>query len=376
VIESGPLAGFTIGVTSVRRWHEFGTALEQRGARIVYAPAIRIVNPADDSALLAATTRCLELPLDIVIATTAVGIRTWLDAAQTWGIGPALRDRLNAVELIARGPRSRAALRAAGFAQVWAPENDSATDVLEHLLHRDLTGRQVLVQSHGAASRDLITTLTHLGAIVHEITTFGWLEPLDIDALEQLVDAVGDGQLDAVCFTTPAAVESFLQTARRIGQAEAVLQKLRGPAVAACIGPVTAAPLVELDVPVAMPARPRLGSLVREIVEVLGRRGSRMIEAAGHRIEVRGHAIVVDGHPHLPGTEAMLVAKALIAHPGRVIPRAQLQAQLPPGADLPEAIRSLNATLADSRALQTIADHGYRLAYEPGHTGGCGHEFD
>ena len=57
-----PLAGYTIGITAARRREEFAAALERRGARVIDAPAIRIVPLADDSELRAATRRCLDDP--------------------------------------------------------------------------------------------------------------------------------------------------------------------------------------------------------------------------------------------------------------------------------------------------------------------------
>jgi hypothetical protein len=53
------LAGYTIGITAARRREEFGAALERRGAKVLYAPAIQLVPLADDTQLLAATRRCL-----------------------------------------------------------------------------------------------------------------------------------------------------------------------------------------------------------------------------------------------------------------------------------------------------------------------------
>ena len=38
-----PLAGYTIGITAARRREEFGVALQRRGARVMYGPAIRII---------------------------------------------------------------------------------------------------------------------------------------------------------------------------------------------------------------------------------------------------------------------------------------------------------------------------------------------
>ena len=68
--EVEPLAGYTVGITAARRREEFAAALERRGAKVVSGPAIRIVPLADDSQLRAATQRCLDAPLDVVIATT------------------------------------------------------------------------------------------------------------------------------------------------------------------------------------------------------------------------------------------------------------------------------------------------------------------
>jgi len=54
-----PLAGFTVAVTAARRKEELGALLDRRGARVVYAPAIRIVPLSDDTELVAATREVL-----------------------------------------------------------------------------------------------------------------------------------------------------------------------------------------------------------------------------------------------------------------------------------------------------------------------------
>src|SRR5690349_14755448 len=91
-----PLAGFTVAVTADRRLSpgddELGGLLEQYGARVVPAPALRVVPFADDTKIKAATLAVVEDPPDVVIATTGIGLRGWLDAAGGWGLGDALRD--------------------------------------------------------------------------------------------------------------------------------------------------------------------------------------------------------------------------------------------------------------------------------------------
>ncbi len=60
--EDLPLAGFTVAVTADRRRDELSALLERRGARVVLAPALRIVPVADDTELRAATVSCVDDP--------------------------------------------------------------------------------------------------------------------------------------------------------------------------------------------------------------------------------------------------------------------------------------------------------------------------
>src|SRR5690606_1589734 len=67
-------------------------------------------------------------------------------------------------------------------------------------------------------------------------------------------------------------VVAVLERARAVGVHDELLTALRGPVTALCVGPVTAEPLVDLDVPVSCPDRMRLGSLMKHTTEVLAER--------------------------------------------------------------------------------------------------------
>src|SRR6478735_10497854 len=118
--QHGPLAGFTVGVTAARRAEEFGALLERRGATVLHAPALRIVPLADDGELLAATRSIVGSAPDVVVATTAVGFRGWIEAAADWGLGERLLTALGGAELLARGPKVKGAVRAAGLTETWS----------------------------------------------------------------------------------------------------------------------------------------------------------------------------------------------------------------------------------------------------------------
>jgi uroporphyrinogen-III synthase len=369
-----PLAGYTIGITAARRREEFAAALERRGARVVSAPAIRIVPLADDSELRAATQACLDAPLDIVIATTGIGFRGWIEAADTWGLADELAKAIGAATVLARGPKARGAIRAAGLREAWSPESESSSEVLEHLIAAgDLDRKRIAVQLHGEPLPDVVQTLRLAGAEVIEVPVYRWVRPEDTAPLHRLIEAVGDGALEAVAFTSAPAAASFLQAARELGRGDAVDAALRGPVVTACVGPVTAGPFQAVGIPVIQPHRARLGALVREIVEQVPVRCGLPLPAAGHLLDVRGQAVVVDGRL-IPLTSAsMALLRELAARPGHVVSRSELL-KITPGDGGDEhavevAVGRLRTALGDPRIIQTVVKRGYRLAYEPERAG-------
>ncbi len=305
------LAGYTVGVTAERRREELGSALERRGARIVYGPAIRVVPLADDTHLRAATERCLDAPLDVVVATTGVGFRGWMDAARTWGLAEPLLATLGETTILTRGPKVRGAVRAAGLREAWSPESESSTEMLAHLLAlHELAGRRVAVQLHGDPLRELVDALRAAGAEVIEVPVYRWEPPTDEQPLRRLIEATVAGEIDALTFTSAPAAVNVLRTADERGHGAALRAALAGPVLCVGVGPVTARPLERAGIPVTQPARARLGALVRAVVDQLPPRAS-VLHAAGHRLELRGHAVLVDDELiALPRAEIALLRRS------------------------------------------------------------------
>jgi uroporphyrinogen-III synthase len=365
----GPLTGFTVAITAARRRDELAASLTRRGARVVLAPAIRIVPLADDSELLAATRACLTGPLDAVVATTGIGFRGWMEAADGWGLGERLVEHLQPARLLARGPKARGAIRAAGLSGEWSPASESCSEVLAHLLEGELAGQRIAVQLHGEPLPDFVEALRAADAEVVEVPVYRWSPPDDIGPLRRLVEQIADHLVDAVAFTSAPAAASLLQTARDLDREPAVLAALGDQVMPVCVGPVTAAPLERAGVKTVQPDRARLGGLVRALVEDLPAR-TRRLTVAGHELEVRGHAALLDGEPYEIPPVPMALLRALARQPGRVLPRAALLAELP-GDRTDEhavemALTRLRAAIGDPRVVQTVVKRGYRLAYDPG----------
>jgi uroporphyrinogen-III synthase len=364
-----PLAGFTVAVTASRRAEELGSLLERRGARVLYAPAIRIIPLEDDTELLAVTRQCIESQPDIVIATTGIGFRGWVEAAEGWGLAEPLVRSLSRARLLARGPKARGALRAVGLQEEWSPESESSSEVLAHLLEGDVDGLRIVVQIHGEPLGDFSDALRMAGAEVIEAPVYRWAPPDDAAPLQRLVELVAARQIECVTLTSAPAAASLLQSAEKSGLLPSVVEAFRTGVLAACVGPITAGPLERHAIPSIMPARARLGALARAVITEMPRRCTAL-PAAGQWIQVRGHAAVVDGKlmPLAPGSMAIL--RALTQHPGVVLPRAALRQLLPGGDDSDDhavevAVARLRAGLDSPRIVQTVVKRGYRLAYEP-----------
>ncbi|WLQ38112.1 uroporphyrinogen-III synthase [Streptomyces castrisilvae] len=364
----GPLSGFTVGVTAARRAEELGTLLRRRGAAVVHAPALRIVPLADDGELLAATEELIADAPDVVVATTAIGFRGWIEAADGWGIGDRLLETLRGVELLARGPKVKGAVRAAGLTETWSPASESMAEVLERLLAQGVDGRRVALQLHGEPLPGFVESLREAGGEVVGVPVYRWMPPEDIAPLDRLLDLTVARALDAVTFTSAPAAASLLRRAEERGLLAEAVTALRGDVVPACVGPVTAVPLQARGIDTVQPERFRLGPLVQLICRELPAR-ARTLPVAGHRVEIRGHAVLVDEELRAVPPAGMALLHTLARRPGWVVSRSDLLRALPgSGTDehaVETAMARLRTALGVPRLIQTVVKRGYRLALDP-----------
>jgi uroporphyrinogen-III synthase len=368
-VDELPLAGFTVAVTAARRREELSNLLVRRGARVVEAPAIQIIPTQDDEQLRAATEACITQPPDVVIATTGIGFRGWMEAADGWGLGEPLRAQFAAASVLVRGPKAKGAVRAHGLAEAWSPDSESTDEVVTHLLGEGVAGKRVALQLHGEPLPAVVAALTRAGATVVEIPVYRWLPAEDIRPVQRLVDQVVGGQVDCVTFTSAPAVSCLLDVATQRGRRPALLRALGNDVLAACVGPVTAARLEELGIPTVQPERSRLGALVRTVVEELPARRARTVHAGAHVMTLRGHSVLVDGAPvSLTARQSAVLSALLDVGVGRVLSRAELlqRAWRDEPADehaVEMTVARLRAALGPAgKAIETVVKRGYRLA--------------
>ncbi|SEH51600.1 uroporphyrinogen-III synthase [Mycolicibacterium rutilum] len=368
-----PLTGFRVAVTSARRADELSALLQRRGATVTSAAAITMVPLPDDDALRSHTEGLIAAPPDIVIATTGIGLRGWIAAADGWGLAGDLITALGKARVVSRGPKATGALRAAGLPEEWSPDSESSRELLHYLVEGGIAGQRIAVQLHGATEEwdpfpEFLDELRAAGADVVPIRVYRWHPAPRNGDFDQLVAGIADGKFDAVSFTSAPAVASMLLRATEMGIENRVLAALRGDVHAMCVGPVTARPLVRLGVPTSAPERMRLGALARHITDELPLLCARTVRVAGHVLEIRGTCVLVDGVVKAVSPAGMATIRALAHRPGAVVSRTDLLRALPgTGTDthaVETAVLRLRTALGDKNIVSTVVKRGYRLAVE------------
>jgi uroporphyrinogen-III synthase len=364
-----PLDGFTVGVTADRRADEQAELLRRRGADVVHGPVIRTLALADGPELAAATEAVIADPPDTLVALTGLGIRSWFEAADGHDRGDGLRAALAGATVVARGPKAAGALATVGLDASWRAPGESSAEVEVHL-GPDLAGRTIAVQRDGAAEPHLARALAHAGARVVDVPVYRWVLPDDLAPATSLIATLADGGLDAVTFTSAAAISNLFAIAADTGGealVTAVRDALRGPVLPVCVGPVSAARLARhgVDRPVH-PARWRLGPMVRCLAETLATR-RRVVVLGGVAAIVQGTSVAVGTDVvGLSRREAQLLA-ALVDADGAVVGKDRLVRTVwEPGTD-PHVVEVTVARLRRrlgpaGDALQTVPRRGYRLA--------------
>lgn len=358
-----------VGVTASRKATEQITMLRRRGAEVLWAPMLQVasVHGADEH-LRRATDDVLAAPVDLLVATTGVGMQAWLEAAAAWGLQEQLLAHLEGAEIIARGPKTIGAVRANGLRELWSPTSECFGDVLAHLAGRDLRGKHVVVQEFGRSLSAVARQLERRGACVRVVTVYR-IEPVAVSGgVLELVQAVARRDVDAVTFTAAPAVTAFLDAAAAHGLAELVADAMRAEVVAVSVGPVTAAELEQRQIPTIWPERSRLASMVslaeRELPE--RRAGITIGVVGGHQLRMTAEHVLLDGREVRLTPAPAAVLRALAARPGHVVSRPDLLAALPSGtAGTEHAVEMAVARLRQavgSRVVQTAVKRGYRLA--------------
>jgi uroporphyrinogen-III synthase len=366
-VQIAPLQGYTIGITADRRRGEQADLLRRRGAKVLHGPTISTVVVADDQALRAVTEAVIHACPAWLLATTGIGMRTWFEAARAWSLDAGLRASLSGARVLARGPKSAAAVESLGL-KVWSrAPSDRLSELVEALARAGVNGDTVVVQLYGEPSSEVTSDIAKLGADVVEVSTYRWTDPAEEGPALRLAGAIVACRVHAVTFTSAPAVRNLLAIAGRHGLDESVRGAFNQRVVAACVGPACAetARSVGIDNPVA-PAVGRLGLLIRELTDELARRRPILV-MAGQEVVLQGRLAIVEGEAVSLGGRESDVLSVLARFSGQVVPRAGLLRevwgeQAHDSHVMEVTISRLRAKLGKAGgALEAVPSQGFRL---------------
>lgn len=361
------MAGCVVLVTADRRSAELSSALTRRGATVRHAPALSIVPNEHDEQLLLDSKALIVAPPDTLVVTTGIGFRGWVEAADAAGLADDLLDVLGRARIIARGPKARGAIQAAGLQADWVAESETSAEILETLLSEGVAGQRVAIQHHGAGADGLDSELAAAGADIASLVVYRWGSPPDPEALRASVLDAAAGEIDAVVFTSAPGASAWLQAADDCGVADPLLARLRdGRMVAAAVGPVTARPLQDRGIDPVVPERGRLGALVRTLVAHYDEAATAAVATVAGPLQVRRTVALLGGHVMPLSPSSLAVLRLLATADGDVVSRAQVLAALPGDSRDPHAaevaVARLRESAGDRRLVQTVVKRGYRLA--------------
>lgn len=266
----GPLEGLRIGVTAERRAAQQAELLKKRGAQIMHGPTVRVFSLDGDQVLKATTADVVTHPPDFLVASTGFGMRTWLAAAESWGMRDALVAGLGRARVANRGAKAASANAAIGLVEWWRAPDERLDELVERVLAEPLAGCRVVLQLHGVADSDAVARLVGAGAEVIEVDAYRLSLPTDPNPAWDLIKATCTEELAAVTFVIAPAVHNLFVLAREIGLDTELRRALNSRVVAACVGPVCAEGAIEEGVirPL-VPSRARLVPMIQALTDHL-----------------------------------------------------------------------------------------------------------
>jgi uroporphyrinogen-III synthase len=268
-------AGMRVLALESRRASELSKLISTYGGEPVVAPSMREVPLESNTEALAFAEKLLAGEFDAVIFLTGVGSRALLAVVETAHKREDYVAALQRVRVIARGPKPVAALREIGITpSLTVPEPNTWRELL-HALDKSvnssagirLRAARVAVQEYGVSNPELIAGLNERGASVTRVPVYQWALPENLAPLRAAVQALTDGSIDVVLFTTSVQAAHLFQVAAEMHLEDAMRSGLQR-AVVASIGPTTSEELSRRGITRDLePSHPKMGFLVKEAAE-------------------------------------------------------------------------------------------------------------
>ena len=251
---------------------EMGALIERHGGVPYPAPVLQEIHLGDTAEVIQLVDDICSGTVEVMVFQTGVGTKALFDSAASQGREAELLDALSSATVIARSPKPAAVLRRYKVhIDHMPPEPFTSADLLTAIEGLDLSGKDVAVQAYGGPNKKLTQAMEKRGATVREVSLYTWGLPEDISPVLALIDALADGKIDALAFTSQIQIGNLLSIAKQAGKEESLRSILsEGPSVVASVGPVCTERMLEAGFRVDVePDHPHMGNLILALAERL-----------------------------------------------------------------------------------------------------------
>jgi uroporphyrinogen-III synthase len=247
-----PLRDQLIALPETRELNVFAALLERRGARVLRAPLVAILDAPDPEPVLRWLREFSGGGFQELVLLTGEGLRRLLACIDRHdaGLRASFLAALAQARKITRGPKPARALREVGLAPDLEALEPTTAGVIRTLSPLELRGHVVGVQLYGTdPNLPLQDFLRGVGALVRTVAPYVYADQSADAAVLELLAQLAAGAVAAIAFTSSSQVERLFA----VTGADRVRAALAATQVAA-VGPVVAETLRRRGVVVsAMP---------------------------------------------------------------------------------------------------------------------------
>lgn len=277
------LNGRTVAFVEARMPDEMAGLIRRHGGIPCGAPVMQEIYRTHSPEVRQAIADTCAGRVDTAIFLTGVGANAMMGIADAMGCLAEFETALRNITVIARSPKPGRILRRHQIPiALMPPEPYTSTDLTAAITAAGLplAGRQVIFQRYGGPDAELPAYLRRQGACYRELTLYDWGLPADTAPALSLIDAMAQGRIDALAFTSRPQVPNLFEIAAGGGRETTLRACLTERVPVASVGPVCSRQLRQHGIPVAIePEHPHMGSLVLAVAEYFGNSGASQTAA-------------------------------------------------------------------------------------------------
>ena len=250
--DAKPFEGITVGLFEARRQREFAAMFAARGAEVVTCPLVFPESHGAEGPVRNFIEEAAQGKFAVAIFYTGIGIQAIFDAAEQLGTREVLKEALSRMTLVARGPKSKGALKRHNLAPAFLAEPPTTEGLVTRVEALDVRGKRVAVALAGDhPSPALAEAVERGGGDIYQFAPYHYRLPEDLGEVGAFIQKVLAGQVGWLVFTTPPQVSLLMGAAEKLGLKGRLVEATNAGRVAA-VGPVTARELTRYDVKVSV----------------------------------------------------------------------------------------------------------------------------